>query len=161
MTDVKALIETVRVGLANHHSYRYQEPPKPLVHDDAACEVDDALAALERLVGASDKLAEHATELTDVETWEHRCSDGVGGCTAVSASKMEELRQALEPFRAALKGDTPDPTRDAVRCEGCGRTFDTERGLHVHQARCYHLAMLTACPICVGGHGSACWSHFA
>jgi hypothetical protein len=31
--------------------------------------------------------------------WQHRCSDKVGGCTAVSQSKLEELEKALKGLR--------------------------------------------------------------
>lgn len=35
-------------------------------------------------------------------SWEHRCSDGVGGCTAVSASALERLESLADSPQEAV-----------------------------------------------------------
>ena len=61
-----------------------------------------AEAVLERVVG-------QAWQVAHVDNWQHRCSDGVGGCTAVSASRLEALREVLAPF------ESPASVFDAIR----------------------------------------------
>jgi hypothetical protein len=55
---------------------------------------------------ASQRQAEKLRRLTAAvikSRWQHRCSDRVGGCVAVSESKLTELREymaKLKPFKA-------------------------------------------------------------
>lgn len=45
-----------------------------------------------------------------------------------------------------------------IECIHCGRTFKTWQGLGSHYHHRHEVEQ--GCPICVGGMGSACYSHF-
>lgn len=49
--------------------------------------------------------------------WQHRCSDKIGGCTAVSDSKLEALAEALKGLRPFHnpKAGMPPHLRAAMR----------------------------------------------
>lgn len=84
MTDLDELEAKARA--AKEATKRWLEGVSSPDVDDAtevlleACDPDTVLDLIER-VRAGEEMAR--------STWEHRCSDGVGGCTAVSASSLE------------------------------------------------------------------------
>ena len=63
-------------------------------------DVPDLLDEVERLLDTMEQLVK--------SQWEHRCEDGVGGCTAVSVACLRVVKNALKFHGRATLSDTPE-----------------------------------------------------